>query len=54
MKQQKSDKLSAAAERERCAKVAQKIAYELADGEGELYVARKIVDAIRALEDRNR
>jgi hypothetical protein len=38
-------------ERERCAKVAQEIAYELADGEGELYVARKIVDAIRALED---
>jgi len=35
-------------ERERCAKIAERIAQETSDGEGEIYIARKIADAIRA------
>lgn len=34
-------------ERERCAKIAEQIASESGDGEGEIYIARKIADAIR-------
>lgn len=37
------------AERERCAKVAERIAAETPDGEGELYIARKIALEIRKL-----
>jgi hypothetical protein len=36
-----------AAERERCAKIAERVAIEAGDGEGEIYIARKIADAIR-------
>lgn len=35
------------AERERCAKIAEDAAGETADGEGELYIARRIADRIR-------
>lgn len=36
-------------ERERCAKIAEEVAAEMGDGEGEIYIARKIADRIRAL-----
>jgi len=36
-----------AAERERCAKIAESIGQETGDGEGEYYIARKIAAAIR-------
>lgn len=36
------------AERERCAKIAEEIGEQAGNGEGELYIARKIADAIRA------
>lgn len=36
-------------EREKCAKLAEEIGQGLADGEGEIYIARKIADSIRAL-----
>ena len=39
-----------AVERVQCAKIAEKIATETPDGEGEIYIARKIADAIRARE----
>lgn len=34
-------------ERERCAKIAERIATEHSNGDGELYIARKIADEIR-------
>ncbi len=34
---------------EQCAKIAEAVAAETGDGEGELYIARKIADRIRAL-----
>lgn len=37
------------AERERCARIADEVAAETGDGEGEIYIARKIADRIRAL-----
>lgn len=36
-----------AAERARCLKIAEDAALEIADGEGEIYVAKKIAKAIR-------
>lgn len=36
------------AERERCAKIAEEVASQTSDGDGEIYIARKIADAIRA------
>lgn len=36
-------------ERERCAKIAESVADETSDGDGELYIARKIADAIRGI-----
>jgi hypothetical protein len=36
-----------AKEHERCAKIAERVATEAGDGEGEFYIARKIADAIR-------
>ena len=35
------------AERERCAQIAEKVASETSDGEGEFYIACKIANAIR-------
>jgi hypothetical protein len=35
------------AERERCAKIAEEIAAETSDGDGEFYIARRIIEAIR-------
>lgn len=35
-------------ERERCAKLAERIGSEMGGGDGEFYIARKIADAIRA------
>jgi len=34
---------------EQCAKIAEAVASETGDGEGEIYIARKIADLIRAL-----
>ena len=34
---------------EQCAKIAEEIARDTHDGEGEIYIARKIADQIRAL-----
>ena len=34
---------------EQCAKIAERVAAETGDGEGEIYIARKIADQIRAL-----
>lgn len=34
---------------EQCAKIAEAVAAETGDGEGEIYIARKIADKIRAL-----
>jgi len=34
---------------EQCAKIAESVAAEAGDGEGEIYIARKIADQIRAL-----
>jgi hypothetical protein len=34
---------------EQCAKIAEAIAAETGDGEGEIYIARKIADRIRSL-----
>lgn len=34
---------------EQCAKIAEEVAGETGDGEGEIYIARKIADRIRAL-----
>lgn len=34
---------------EQCAKIADEVAAETGDGEGEIYIARKIADKIRAL-----
>lgn len=34
---------------EHCAKIAESVASETSDGEGELYIARKIAEKIRAL-----
>jgi hypothetical protein len=34
---------------EQCAKIAEDVAAETGDGEGEIYIARKIADQIRAL-----
>ena len=39
-----------ATERERCAKIAENIAAETPDGEGEIYIARKIADLIRGAQ----
>ena len=36
---------------EECAKVAERVAQETSDGEGEIYIARNIADQIRALAD---
>lgn len=34
---------------EHCAQIAEEVAAETGDGEGEIYIARKIADRIRAL-----
>lgn len=34
---------------ERCARIAERVASETGDGEGEVYIARKIADEIRRL-----
>lgn len=36
---------------EQCARIAEMVAAETGDGEGEIYIARKIADRIRKLND---
>jgi hypothetical protein len=42
-----ASRVAAEAERERCAKIAEAYAANTSDGAGEIYIARKIADAIR-------
>lgn len=47
MSERKETILARLEERERCARIAERIALETGDGAGEIYIARKIADEIR-------